>query len=49
MLELRKYYPPDFTEERFVKAPDARLEPAPRDGVAPEKYHALSISPNISR
>ncbi len=45
MLELRKYYPPDFTEERFVKAPDARLEPAPRDGVAPEKYHALSIFP----
>ena len=45
MLELRKYYPPDFSEERFAKAPDARLEPAPRDGVAPEKYHALSIFP----
>ena len=45
MLQLRKYFPPDFSEERFAKAPNARLEPAPRDGVAPEKYHALSIFP----
>ncbi len=45
MLELRKYYPPDFTEERFAGAPDARLEAAPFDGVAPELYHALSIFP----
>ncbi len=45
MFELRKYTAPDFTEPRFVDAPNAVLEPAPRDGVAPMQYHALSIFP----
>ena len=45
MFELRKYTAPDFTEPRFVNAPNAVLEPAPRDGVAPMTYHALSIFP----
>ena len=45
MLKLREYYPPDFAEERFVSAPDARLEAAPLDGVAPFGYHAMSIFP----
>ena len=45
MLNLRKYYPPDFNEERFRKAPDAVLEAAPADGVAPMRYHAMSIFP----
>ena len=42
---LRKYFPPDFTEERFANAPDAVLEGAPKDAVAPEGYHAMSIFP----
>lgn len=45
MFELRKYYAPDFSEARFVNAPEAVLLPAPKDGVAPENFHALSIYP----
>lgn len=45
MFELRKYSPPDFTEPRFQNAPEVRLEPAPKDGVAPMTYHAMSIFP----
>ena len=28
-FELKKYTAPDFTEEKFVKAPDALMAPAP--------------------
>ena len=42
---LEPYRAPDFTEERFVSAPDAVIVPAPADGVAPEGYHAMSIFP----
>ena len=42
---LPQYHAPDFTQERFRTAPDAVLCPAPRDGVAPEHYHATSIYP----
>lgn len=45
MFELRKYTAPDFTEARFVHAPEVVLEPAPFDGVAPMNYHAMSIFP----
>lgn len=45
MFELKPYFAPDFTEEKFVNAPDAVLMPAPKDGVAPEQYHAMSIFP----
>jgi len=45
MFELKKYTAPDFTADRFVKAPNAVVVPAPFDGVAPEHYHALSIFP----
>ncbi len=45
MFQLKTYTAPDFSEERFVNAPNAVLEPAPFDGVAPEQYHALSIFP----
>ena len=44
-FELRKYTHPDFTEEKFVNAPDATLVEAPRDGIAPDNFHALSIFP----
>ena len=44
-LQLRPYTAPDFTEDIFVNAPDAVLEEAPLDGVAPAQYHAMSIFP----
>ena len=42
---LRKYTSPDFTEPRFVNAPDVTLVPAPCDHAAPERFHAMSIFP----
>ena len=42
---LDKYYAPDFEKEIFTNAPDAHIEPAPKDGVAPDNYHAMSIFP----
>lgn len=45
MFELKKYVAPDFSEEKFRNAPEAKLVPAPFDGVAPEHYHAMSIFP----
>ena len=45
MFQLKPYFAPDFTQERFVSAPNAVLAPAPFDGVAPEQYHAMSIFP----
>lgn len=44
-LQLRPYAAPDFTEDRFRSAPEVKLVPAPKDGVAPEHYHAMSIFP----
>lgn len=45
MFRLRPYTHPDFTQEPFVSAPDARFEAVERDGVAPENFHAMSIYP----
>ena len=42
-FELRKYTHPDFTEEKFVNAPDATLVEAPRDGIAPDNFHARRL------
>lgn len=39
------YRAPDFTEKKFVNAPNARYEEAPMDGVAPEQYHSTSMFP----
>jgi len=44
-FRLKKYNAPDFTEERFIKAPDVKLVEAAENGVAPENFHALSIYP----
>lgn len=44
-FEMPKYYHPDFTEERFVNAPDASIEIAEKDGVAPNNYHSTSMYP----
>ena len=35
MFQLRPYFPPDFSEQRFQNAPDAVCVPALLDGVAP--------------
>ena len=42
-FHLRPYISPDFSALR--DAPDVRFLPAPKDGVAPENYHAMSIFP----
>ena len=44
-FELERYTAPDFGAEGLRSAPDARIEAAPRDGVAPVGYHAMSIFP----
>ena len=44
-MKLRQYFPPDFTQERFRNAPDAKLTAAEKDFAAPADYHALSIFP----
>jgi len=49
MFTLRDYTHPDFTQEKFIQAPDARFEPAPFDGVAPENFHAMSIFPEYMK
>ena len=49
MFQLRPYIAPDFTEERFVSAPEAVFLPAPADGVAPDNFHAMSIFPEYMK
>ena len=44
-FEMLTYHAPDFTEEKFRSAPDARWAEAPADGVAPEYYHSTSMYP----
>ncbi|MDO4833683.1 MAG: hypothetical protein Q4A40_01445 [Bacillota bacterium] len=44
-FQLGQYTKPDFTQDMFVKAPQAKLAPAPRDKAAPEGFHAMSIFP----
>ena len=45
MFTLREYTAPDFSETKFVNAPDAKFEAVEIDGVAPENFHAMSIFP----
>lgn len=45
MFDMPRYQAPDFSASELRNAPDARLAPAPMDGVAPEGYHATSIYP----
>ena len=44
-FELPVYCEPNFEEERFKNAPDARVESVPMDGVAPDGYHSTSMYP----
>ncbi len=43
------YRAPDFAELGLSGAPDVRTLPAPRDGVAPEGYHATTMYPEYYR
>src|SRR5699024_12623666 len=45
MFRLPEYREPDFTQERFVNAPDAAWEKVTIKGVAPENYHSTSMYP----
>ena len=45
MFTLPKYKEPDFTQQKFIDAPDAVLMPSPRDKSAPDNFHATSIYP----
>ena len=49
MFSLRSYVAPDFSKEPFLSAPNAVFLPAPRDGVAPENFHAMSIYPEYMK
>jgi len=39
------YHAPDFSENRFIHAPDAKTAICDIDGVAPDNYHSTSIYP----
>ena len=42
---LREYTAPDFSQEKFRLAPDVKISEAPKDQVAPQDFHAMSIFP----
>ena len=44
-FQMPAYLAPDFTQPRFVDAPNVAMAPAPRDGVAPEHFHSTGIDP----
>ena len=44
-FSMPQYRCPDFSLPSFTASPDARLAPAPADGVAPEGYHSTSMYP----
>ncbi len=47
MFTLPKYSEPDFS--KLTNCPNAVFTPCPKDGVAPENYHAMSIYPEYFR
>ena len=44
-FEMPKFRHPDFTQEMFVNAPNAKYEAAEKDGVVPENFHSTSMYP----
>lgn len=44
-FSLPVYREPDFSQEKFFKAPDVQVEPVIRKGVAPDNFHATTIFP----
>lgn len=45
VFKVPGYTPPDFNTDLLSKAPIVKTEAAPKDGVAPENYHATSNHP----
>ena len=45
MFQIPKYSAPDFSQEKFVSAPDAATGKVTLKGVAPDNYHATSMYP----
>lgn len=45
MFHLPPYRAPDFSQEKFITAPDAAWDIVTTDGVAPEGYHSTSMFP----
>lgn len=48
-FSLPAYTPPHFEAPALAKAAPCRFEPAPEDGVAPERFHATSNYPEYFR
>ena len=44
-FDIGTYTAPDFDNPALCNAPNARIEPSPKDGVAPMGFHAMSIFP----
>ena len=44
-MKQYEYTAPDFGSDVFKNAPDAKFVPVPKDGAAPENFHAMSIFP----
>ena len=44
-MKMYKYTAPDLESDDLKNADDAVFVPAPKDGVAPENFHAMSIFP----
>lgn len=44
-FKLAKYVKPDFSQEKFINAPNATLVKAPHEKAAPKGFHATSIFP----
>ena len=44
-FEMPVYHGPDFTQRRFVDAPEVCVAPVEKDGVAPEGFHSTSMYP----
>ena len=45
MFKLPEYQMPSFDEGSLKDAPAVTTTPAPKDGIAPAGYHAMSIFP----
>ena len=41
----RKYYPPNFEDEKLKNAPECKFIECERDGILPDNYHSTSIFP----
>jgi lysine-ketoglutarate reductase/saccharopine dehydrogenase-like protein (TIGR00300 family) len=44
-MKIPKYEAPNFTEDKFVKAPDVETAEVTMQGIAPDNYHATSMYP----